>query len=284
VVSTTDQEGNTTLVDLDERGMPRELKVPHDNPGGTYRTTRYEYDEVGNRTRVTTPRGVVTTDDPDDFAYGSVYDELNRVKEQLLPFDRDDASITTPDKVTYAYDDVGNLTAVSAPPSAGQTVRNTTTYTHFDNGWVKSTTDPWDIATTYDYSPLGQQASRTITSAGGSSSRTMSWAYFPDGKLAARTDDGVPVGRQVRQTKANGNTVDHTYFLDGLLKTQVEKKANGTLVSQHTLAYDANGHRTSDAAKKQNADDHRPGAAQQPLQGANGAEDHVSAFPGFPTG
>ena len=514
VVSTTDQEGNTTLVDLDERGMPRELKVPHDNPGGTiaYRTTRYEYDEVGNRTRVTTPRGVATTDDPDDFAYGSVYDELNRVKEQLLPFDRDDASITTPDKVTYAYDDAGNLTAVSAPPSAGQTVRNTTTYTHFDNGWVKSTTDPWDIATTYDYSPLGQQASRTITSAGGSSSRAMSWAYFPDGKLATRSDEGVPVGRQVvlvdnsdvqnvavagtwptatsgsgfqgfdyrthaagtgastftwklhapqsgsyevfaryptgatatnapykvehsagattkpvnqtqqagvwvslgsfaftegdggagrqvslsdnadgtvvadavklvrdnsgdtdtegktltyrydpngnlvaasdassgarvdaytvaydglnrvdkveernggvtgtvrnttrftydpngnpatrshddehatylydardlvetatngtsaadpdpkttrftytprgqqlRQTKANGNTVDLSYFLDGLLKTQVEKKANGTLVSQHTLAYDANGHRTSDAAKTQNADDH----------------------------
>jgi RHS repeat-associated protein len=198
-VSSTDQEGNITLTDRDERGMPREVKVPHDNPGGgiVYHTTRYEYDEVGNQIRVITPRGTATTDDPDDFAYGTVYDELNRVKEQLLPFDRDDPQITTPDKVTYAYDDVGNLTQVSAPPSAGQMVRNITTYSHFDNGWVKSTTDPWDIATVYDYNPLGQQTSRTITSAGGSSSRAMSWTYFPDGKLSARTDDGVPVGRQV---------------------------------------------------------------------------------------
>jgi hypothetical protein len=46
---------------------------------------------------------------------------------------------------------------VSAPPSAGQTVRNIAAYSHFDNGWVKSSTDPWDIATTYDYNPLGQQ-------------------------------------------------------------------------------------------------------------------------------
>jgi RHS repeat-associated protein len=207
VVSTTDQENNTTLVDLDERGMPREVRVPHDNPGGTmaYNTTRYEYDEVGNRTRVVTPRGVATTDDPDDFAIASVYDELNRVKEQLLPFDRDDAQLTTPDKVTSTYDDVGNLTEVSAPPSAGQTVRNVTRYTHWDNGWVKTATDPWGIATTYDYNPLGQQKSRTITSAGSSPScttsrdqcRAMSWTYFPDGKLATRSDDGIPVGRQV---------------------------------------------------------------------------------------
>jgi RHS repeat-associated protein len=513
-VSSTDQEGNITLVDRDERGMPRQVRVPHDNPGGTisYHTTRYEYDEVGNQTRVITPRGMATTDDPDDFAYGTVYDELNRVKEQLLPFDRDDAQVTTPDKVTYDYDDAGNLAQVSAPPSAGQTVRNTTAYSFFDNGWVKSTTDPWDIATTYDYNPLGQQTSRTVTSVGGSSSRAMSWSYFLDGKLASRSDDGVPVGRQVvlvdnsdtpnvavagtwptassgsgfqgidyrthaagtgsatftwklqvpqsgtyevfakypsggtatnapfkvehsggattkavnqtqqagtwvslgsfsftegdggagrqvtlsdnasgsvvadavklvrdnsadtdnerksltyrydpngnlvstsdsspgarvdaytvtydglnrvdkvqernggitgtvrnttsftydpngnpatrshddehatytydvrdlvdratngtsasdpdpkvtgftytprgqklRETKANDNTVDHTYFLDGLLKTQVEKKANGTLVSSHTLAYDPNGHRASDASKKQNADNH----------------------------
>jgi RHS repeat-associated protein len=207
VVSTTDQEGNTTLTDLDERGMPREVKVPHDNPGGTisYRTTRYEYDEVGNQTRVITPRGVATGDDPDDFAYGTVYDELNRVKEQLLPFDRDDPRVTTPDRVINDYDDVGNLTQVSAPPSQGQTVRNITTFSHFDNGWVKSSTDPWGIATTYDHNPLGQQISRTITSAGSSSScatasdqcRTMSWDYYLDGKLKSRSDDGVPVGRQV---------------------------------------------------------------------------------------
>jgi hypothetical protein len=42
--------------------------------------------------------------------------------------------------------------------------------TYFDNGWAKTSTDPWDIiiiTTTYDYNPLGQQTARTITSAGG---------------------------------------------------------------------------------------------------------------------
>jgi RHS repeat-associated protein len=198
-VSTTDQEGNTTLIDLDERGKPREVRVPHDNPGGTisYHTTRYEYDEVGNRTRVISPRGVATTNDPDDFAITTVYDEVNRVSEQQLPFDRDDSQITTADRIVYTYDDAGRLQTLSAPPSAGQTARNITTYSHFDNGWVKSATDPWDIRTTYEYNPLGEQISRTVTSSGGSSSRAMGWTYFPDGKLATRTDDGIPVGQHV---------------------------------------------------------------------------------------
>ena len=75
--------------------------------------------------------------------------------------------------------------------------RNDTAYSHFDNGWVKSSADPWDIVTTYGYNDLGQQTARTLTSAGGSSSRTMSWDFFGDGKLKARSDDGVPVGLHV---------------------------------------------------------------------------------------
>jgi RHS repeat-associated protein len=85
----------------------------------------------------------------------------------------------------------------SAPPSNGQSVRNDTTYTYYDDGQVHTSTDPWSIATTYDYNELGQQTARTLTSAGGSSSRTMGWSFYPDGSLASRTDDGVPVGLQV---------------------------------------------------------------------------------------
>ncbi|WP_162606077.1 DNRLRE domain-containing protein, partial [Jiangella aurantiaca] len=199
VTEATDEEGNTTLVDYDERGLQREVRVPHDDDGAggiTYRTTRYEYDEAGNRTRVITPRGV-ESGDPEAFVHETVYDALNRPIEQVFPYDSADPRYNTPESVTYAYDLVGNLTQVSAPPSENQTVRNTTTYTHFDNGWVASTIDAWDIATTYDYNELGQQTLRTVTSAGGSSSRSMSWVYFPDGKLAGRGDDGVPVGQHV---------------------------------------------------------------------------------------
>ncbi|MEW2506026.1 hypothetical protein AB0878_36800 [Amycolatopsis sp. NPDC047767] len=152
---------------------------------------------MGNKTRTVTPHGVETTDDPDDFAAASVYDKLNRPIEELTPFDKDDPSITTPDKTIKTYDAVGNLTQVSAPPSAGQNVRNITRYTYFDNGLARTSTDPWDIVTSYDYNPLGQQTRRTLTSAGGSSNRTMTWDYFPDGKLKSRSDDGVPVGAHV---------------------------------------------------------------------------------------
>ncbi|MET7749730.1 DNRLRE domain-containing protein [Micromonospora sp. NPDC005367] len=199
VTATTDQLGNTTTVTLDPRGKPSEVKVPHKNDAGviTYRTTKYEYDQVGNQVKVISPRGVATTDDPDDFATVTVYDKLNRVKETRTAYDKDDASYTTADVTTYTYDDVGRLKTLSAPPSAGESVRNDSTYSYFDNGWTKTSSDPWDIVTTYGYDKLGAQTERTVTSAGGSSNRTMTWSYFPDGKLKSRTDDGVPVGKQV---------------------------------------------------------------------------------------
>ncbi len=199
VVARTDQEGNTTLITLDARGLVSQVKVPHSNSGGTisYNTSQFAYDQVGNQTRITSPRGVATSGVADDFVQQTTYDELDRVKERILPFDPNDSRYNTPDKLTYDYDEAGRLTKVSAPPSEGQTVRNDTALSYFDNGWVKSSTDPWDITTRYLYNDLGQQTSRTITSAGNSSSRTMIWGYFLDGKLQTRTDDGVPVGKQV---------------------------------------------------------------------------------------
>jgi hypothetical protein len=59
---------------------------------------------------------------------------------------------------------------------------------------VKNSTDPWNIATSYDYTNDGQQASRTITSDDGAMSRTMGWTYFPGGQLQSLADHGVPTG------------------------------------------------------------------------------------------
>ncbi|WP_433649917.1 DNRLRE domain-containing protein [Micromonospora zamorensis] len=204
VVSTTDKLGNTIESTLDARGKPKQVKIPHTADAGTvtYRTTQYEYDKVGNQTKVISPRGVATTDDPDDFTTVKVYDKLNRVKESRTAFDKDDARNKTADATTYEYDEAGRLKTLSAPPSAGEEVRNDTRYTYFDNGWTKSTSDPWDIATGYDYNELGGQTKRTLTPAGedpstSTANRTMTWSYYPDGKLKSRGDNGVPVGRQV---------------------------------------------------------------------------------------
>lgn len=193
VISQTDAENNVTTLVYDERAGLVEARVPHKT--GITRTTKFVYDEVGNRTKTITPRGVDTTDDPDDFVAETVYDKLNRPVEQLTPFDRDHTEIKTPDKTTYTYDPVGRLTEVSMPPSAGQTVRNITRYTYYDNGWQRTSTDPWGIQTSYQYNPLGQQTLRTLTSGGGSTDRTMVWDYYPDGKLKSRSDSGAPVGK-----------------------------------------------------------------------------------------
>ncbi|MFE4615178.1 DNRLRE domain-containing protein [Streptomyces sp. NPDC056747] len=198
VVSTTDAENNTTTFTYDERGMRSEAKVPHKNTTPvTYRTTKYEYDQVGNTTKVITPRGAETSA-ADDFASRTEYDALNRPVKQFQPYDPNDTRYNDPNVyIQTSYDAVGRVATSSLPPSEGQTVRNDTRYSYFDNGWTKSSTDPWDISTTYDYNELGRQTARTLASAGGSSNRTMTWSYYPDGKIRSKADDGVPAGSAV---------------------------------------------------------------------------------------
>ncbi|MEV0167802.1 DNRLRE domain-containing protein [Nonomuraea fuscirosea] len=199
VVSQTDQDNNTSYTDYNQRGEVWQTRAPHSETDGEikYVTTQYAYDQVGNQTKTITPRGVETADDPADFVNETTYDKLNRPVEQIYPYDPDDPVYNTPDKVLYSYDAVSRLTEISHPPSHGQTVRNVSTMSYWDNGWSKTTTDPWDIKTTYDYNQLGLQTNRTVTSAGGSSQRALEWTYYPDGKLKTHSDDGVPLGLDV---------------------------------------------------------------------------------------
>ncbi|MER7537820.1 DNRLRE domain-containing protein [Streptomyces sp. NPDC097704] len=195
LVRSTDKEGNVSEVVYDQRGKKIEQRVPYS--GSTLRVTKFEYDQMGNTTKVISPRGTATAA-VDDFTSRTEYDKLNRPVKQYQPYDPADARYNDPNVYTQTtYDVVGRASRVSAPPSAGQTVRNDTDYTYFDNGWTKTSTDPWDIVTSYGYNTTGQQVSRTLTSAGGSSSRTQGWAYYPDGSIRSRSDDGIPVGAHV---------------------------------------------------------------------------------------
>ncbi|GEK04587.1 hypothetical protein TNCT1_68630 [Streptomyces sp. 1-11] len=221
VVTSTDPAGNTTHITYDERGKQTEVKTPHDGSGDsvTYRTTRFEYDQVGNTTKVITPRAVAAGS-TEAFTQRTQYDALNRPVKKYQPYDPADARYNDPNVYTQTeYDEIGRVKWTSLPPSEGQTVRNKTTNEYFDNGWVKSSKDPWDITTTYDYNDLGQQTTRTLTPGGEvpspdntSSNRTMTWDYYPDGKLKSKADDGVPAGwntvlvdnSDTQNTKATG--------------------------------------------------------------------------------
>ncbi|MER6347880.1 golvesin C-terminal-like domain-containing protein [Streptomyces sp. NPDC001595] len=224
-IAQTDAEGNESLAEYDERGALVQSKVPvSENSSGeiSYRTTRYVYDQVGNRTKTITPRGVATTDDTTDFTAETVYDELNRVKEERSPFDEGDSRYSAPDSTFYFYDEVGNLSEVSAPPSDGQSVRNVTKYTYFDNGWTETTTDPWDITTSYAYNKLGQQTKNTLTSAGGSQQRTITWDFYPSGNQRSHSDDGVPVGRHV--VLVDSSDFNNTATQGSWTRTEAEKQ------------------------------------------------------------
>ncbi|NWF31333.1 RHS repeat-associated core domain-containing protein, partial [Streptomyces sp. PKU-EA00015] len=365
VKEVTDRERNKSEIFYDERGKAVEKRVPYE--GTTVRTTKTEYDEVGNVVKVITPRGVATTGTADDFVQRTEFDKLNRPVKQFQPYDPADSRHNDPNVYTQTvYDEIGRVKKVSAPPSDAETVRNDTDYTYFDNGQVRTSTDPWDIRTSYEYDDDGRQTKRTLTSAGGTATRVQNTAYWPDGSVKTRTDApsagterksiayaydvngnttsiddtsfGAKVdaytmtytgqnqvlkvtealtgqekkatsytydvnglvetvthndqfsqyvydlrdlvktvkvgksaadtsmhvtdylytdrGQTLKETKANGNTVDFTYYLNGAEKSQTEKKANGTLVSSHTYTYDANGNRAQDVAKKMNADNH----------------------------
>ncbi|MFD2026116.1 polymorphic toxin-type HINT domain-containing protein [Promicromonospora aerolata] len=210
VASSTDALGHTSYMTYDERGATVETRTPYTGSGEatTYRTTRFEYDQVGNQTRVVTPRGVATSN-PDDFAARTAYDVLNRPVRQYQPYDPADDRYNDPDVYTETrYDGAGNVVATSLPASEGQEVRPTTRFEYFETGWIKSSRDPHGITTAYDYNDLGQQTARTLTSASGDATRTMTWGYHPDGKQASMADDGVPVGRNV--TLVDNSDAPHT--------------------------------------------------------------------------
>ncbi|MFI6951536.1 DNRLRE domain-containing protein [Streptomyces sp. NPDC050422] len=194
-VSTTDKENNTTTITYDARGKQTEVKAPYD--GSKTRSTKYEYDQVGNVTKVITPRSTAAGS-TEAFTSRTEYDALNRPVKQYQPYDLADARYNKNNVYTRTdYDEVGRVKTTSLPPSDGETVRNDTTYAYYDNGWVKKSTDPWSIVTDYDYTDIGKQKARTISAADGSSNRTMTWSYYQDGSLKSRADDGVPVGQSV---------------------------------------------------------------------------------------
>jgi RHS repeat-associated protein len=173
---------------------------------------------------------------------------------------------------TYTYDVNGNLVQITdTQPGAkvsdylvtynglnqvakveekkGATLLKTTTYTYNENGAPVSrtfddVTDKNDQFSSYGYDvrDLVEQV-KNAKSASDTSPKTSSYTY------TARGETDV-------ETKANGNTVDYDYYLDGLVSSQIEKTSNGTLVSQHAMEYSPNGDRTKDTSKVQNADDH----------------------------
>jgi hypothetical protein len=99
----------------------------------------------------------------------------------------------------YTCDGAGRLSKVSGPQSGGQSIRPATSYEYFDSGWTKKSSNPFGIATSYEYKQLGEQTARTLTCAGGDASRTQALPASGTGtdsftwKLAVPSDGSYQV-------------------------------------------------------------------------------------------
>jgi RHS repeat-associated protein len=222
-VSSTDQNSYTTNYQIDPNSQVIEVDVPRTVVSGTknvtgYDVTKYNFDQVGNNVGVVSPQGVANNDG--SYTTETTYDNDNRQWKVLGAYSNSDANYAKNlrPETDYTYDPAGRVSQIDritqpnkyTPVPDGQTAAAAehalTTFGYYDNGWTKTSADPFKITTTYDYNGLGEQNLRAVSSAdgnlpggntaSGAATRQMNWLYYPDGSLKNATDTGVPAGWQ----------------------------------------------------------------------------------------
>ena len=136
------------------------------------------------------------TTSPCPYTWVTGYNADNTMDSQQSPANPGDPAYSGPQTTSYTHDKDNRLSNVTVPSSNGSlSVPNATTYSYFDNGWLSSSTDPRGVTTAWDYNAFGEQGTRTLNDAAVTAmQRSLSWSYYPDGKLQSLTDNGVPTG------------------------------------------------------------------------------------------
>jgi RHS repeat-associated protein len=150
----------------------------------------------------------------------------------------DDSTDAPVGNYTVGYDQLDRPNSVT-PSSGGQP---SVTFAYDGDGNVLSQAYG-KRSDTYTYNTREQLQHAVSTTGAGAPPLTTDYQYDPAGNLQ-------------HELEGNGNTLDATYFLDGSLRQQLEKRSDGTLVSRHDLDYDADSNKISDDSRVMNADDH----------------------------
>jgi RHS repeat-associated protein len=209
VVRETDQLGNTTLTERDQRGRPVTVTDPLGH------TTGHTYDADGNLTALTLPDGVTAH---------ARYNAFGRPVEVTEPggavwrhtYDDRGNRLTTTDPLGagthYTYNDRGHLIAVTdalgrtrrftvnaagLPTAVTDELGNTTTIRHNGFGRITEVTDPLGHTTRMGWTIEGKPAWREHPDG----SRE-TWQWDAEGNLTAHCD---PAGRLTRQTATHFN-------------------------------------------------------------------------------
>ena len=202
VATTTDAAGSVTKTFYDARNLPIKVEQPY-LTGASPRilTTQIDYDAVGNRTRLITPRAWDASPDKvtfSQFVTSYVYDQVNRLVRVDMPTSVTD---TLPLYVHHSYDKTGRPLWTSLPTSVSDPgvvpSDRKTTMTYFDPGWIRTSEPPSENPSTqpamhFDYSAEGWQTKRVPEFAGQpdrlNERQAIRWEYFTDGKVRAIKD------------------------------------------------------------------------------------------------
>jgi RHS repeat-associated protein len=228
VSSETDALGNTTTYGYDQLGD----ETSETDPGGG--VTTYTYGPAGEQTSVTDPTGAQTQ---------ATYNNLGELVTATDLVRQDTSAAYT---TTYAYDDAGNQVSQTSPTGVVSTAaynavgeetsstdgaRNTTDYAYNLDGDLVKTTLPDGTATTATYDLAGRQTGQADLDASGSTIRSESATYTPDGQVATATD-------------YRGDTTTYNYDAMGDLTSQVQPVSASKSITV-SYGYDLDGNQTA---------------------------------------
>jgi RHS repeat-associated protein len=228
--------------------------------------TQYQYDKVGNLSKLISPRAYDASADKVTFTQYVTsydYDANDQLIRELLPTSTSD---TQQLYVHHAYDNVGRQLSTSLTTDqavAGNVLPGEKSqFTFFDPGWPRTTKDPAEPLVTFDYTAKGEQASRTRAQSNTDPSPflTETWSYFADGDLQEQHDaagapttygydanDNLATMTATGGVQAAGETpivAQNTY--DGFDQlTKVRQQKTGQAWHFTTYAYDLNGNTTN---------------------------------------
>ncbi len=213
LLTQTDGEGNTTTY---EYNVGNKAKKKIDQEGLTEEYTYYENGKIKTKTDRS---GKLTTYTYD--AYGNLKSTEIEDKKISYTYDNNGNQLTMTDETgttIRVYDELNRVTSKTVP-HIGTTTFQYDIIENVEKGhWGELSTDPKGNKTLKVYDKAGRLAKVTVDN------KTTEYTYYDNG---ARSTIKYP----------DGSKEEYTYYKNNLLKTLINKKADGSIIDSYSYEY-----------------------------------------------